>query len=123
MSLDKPMDHEDLLEKICYGLGSEYQSCIDVVNDRDIPISFDELHEKLINKEIALQQQYSLSFVIPSAENPIAPRPRSGWYGPRHQRPPFPLSPPYPPSLALEAVNHHHGPFLVVVSGVVFKGP
>ena len=55
MSLGKPMDNEDLLEKILDGLGSEYQYIIDAVNGRDTPISFNELHEKLINKEITLQ--------------------------------------------------------------------
>ena len=60
MSLGKPIDYEDLLEKILDGLGSEYQFVIDVVNGRDTLISFDELDEKLINKEITLQQQHSL---------------------------------------------------------------
>ena len=50
------MDHEDLLEKILDGLGSEYQYVIDAIIGRDTPISFDELLKKLINKEITLQQ-------------------------------------------------------------------
>ena len=54
MSLGKPMDDEDLLEKILDGLGSEYQYVINVVNGRYTPISFDELQDKLINKEITL---------------------------------------------------------------------
>ena len=72
MPLDKPMDHEDLLEKIFDGLVSEYQFVIDVVNGRDTLISFDELHEKLINKEIALQQ-HSLTFAVPIAANLVTP--------------------------------------------------
>ena len=44
LSLDKPMVHEDLLEKILNSLGSDYQYVIDVVNGRDTPIFFDELH-------------------------------------------------------------------------------
>ena len=56
------MNHEDLLEKILDGVRSEYQSIIDAVNGRDTLISFDELNEKLINKEITLQQQNSLFF-------------------------------------------------------------
>ena len=54
MPLEKPMEHEDLLEKILDGLGSEYQFVIDAVNGRDTPISLDELHDKLIHKEITL---------------------------------------------------------------------
>ena len=73
MSLDKPMDHKDRLEKILDGLRSEYKFVIDSINGRDTPIFFDELHEKLINKEITLQQQHSLSFVVPATANPIAP--------------------------------------------------
>ena len=64
MSLNKLMDHEDLLDKILDGLESEYQYIIDVINGRDTPISFDKLHEKLINKEITLQQHHSLSFAV-----------------------------------------------------------
>ena len=67
------MDHEDLLEKILDGLRSEYQYVIDAVNGRDTPISFDELHEKLINKEITLQQQHSLFFAVSVMTNPNAP--------------------------------------------------
>ena len=54
MSLDKPMDYEDLLKKILDGLRNEYQYVIDAVNGHNTPISFDKLHEKLINKEITL---------------------------------------------------------------------
>ena len=85
------MDHEELLEKILDGLGSEYQYVIDAVNGCDTPISFDELHKNLINKEITLQQQHSLSFMVPAMTNPTAPHPRSGYHGLHHQRPHFPL--------------------------------
>ena len=56
-ALDKPLDHEDLIEKILEGLDEEYQPVIDAINDRDKPISFDELHEQLINKELSLHQK------------------------------------------------------------------
>ena len=91
MYLGKPMDHEDLLEKILDGLGSEYQYVIDAVNGHDTQISFDELHEKLINKEITLHQQHSLSFAVLAMTNPTAPCSRLSYHGPRHQRPLFPL--------------------------------
>ena len=73
MSLNKPMDYEALLEKILDGHGSEYQYVIGAVNGRDTPISFDELHEKLFNKEITLQQQHSLFFAVLLMANPTAP--------------------------------------------------
>ena len=96
MSLGKPMDHEDILEKIFDGLGSECQYVIDAVNGRNTPISFDELHDKLINKEITLQQQHSLSFTLPATTNPTAPCSRLGYHGHCHQRPSFPLRPSIP---------------------------
>ncbi|XP_019190598.1 PREDICTED: uncharacterized protein LOC109185055 [Ipomoea nil] len=48
--LGKPMEPEDITDKILDGLDSDYQSVIDDVNGRDSIISFEELHEKLINK-------------------------------------------------------------------------
>ena len=49
--LGKPMDPEDLTEQILAGLGEEYKPEIDAVNGRDQPISFSELHERLLNRE------------------------------------------------------------------------
>ena len=78
------MDHEDLLEKILDGLGSEYHYVIDAVSGCDTLIYFDKLHKKLINKGITLHQQHSLSFAVITTTNPTAPRLRSGYHGPRH---------------------------------------
>ena len=36
---------------------NDYLPIIDAVNGRDTPISFDELQEKLINKELSLHQR------------------------------------------------------------------
>ena len=49
--LGKPMDPDDLTEKILGGLGEEYKPEIDAVNGRDKPISFNELYERLLNRE------------------------------------------------------------------------
>ena len=54
MSLGKPMDHNDILEKILDGLESKFHYVIDAINGRDTPTSFENLHEKLINKETTL---------------------------------------------------------------------
>ena len=61
VALGKPLDYEDLIEKILEGLDDDYQPIVDAVNSRDTPISFDELHEKLINKELSLRQKISSS--------------------------------------------------------------
>ncbi|RVW54104.1 Retrovirus-related Pol polyprotein from transposon RE1 [Vitis vinifera] len=60
-ALGKPLDQEDLIEKVLEGLDENYQSIIDAVNGRDSTISFDELHEKLINKELSLRNKISPS--------------------------------------------------------------
>ena len=54
-SMGKPMDHEDIIDKVLQGLDYEvYKSVIDAVNARDTPISFTELHQKLITKEVVV---------------------------------------------------------------------
>lgn len=65
-ALGKPMDHEDLIEKILDGLDDDYKSLIDVIDGRDTPISFDELHEKLINKELSLRLSHSVVSPLPA---------------------------------------------------------
>ncbi|KAJ0647385.1 putative transcription factor interactor and regulator CCHC(Zn) family [Helianthus annuus] len=55
--LGKPMDPEDVTDTILQGLDSKaYKPVIESVHARDNPISFHELHEKLINHELSLSQ-------------------------------------------------------------------
>lgn len=71
--LGNPMEHEDIIDKVLNGLDSEYQLVIDVVNNHETIISFEELHEKLINKELSLSylpchcpcNSHSVYFSIP----------------------------------------------------------
>ena len=53
--LGKPVDEEDLVNKILDGLGDKYKGIVNAVNASETPISFAEIHEKLINKEASLQ--------------------------------------------------------------------
>ncbi|KAE8697600.1 hypothetical protein F3Y22_tig00110621pilonHSYRG00550 [Hibiscus syriacus] len=62
-ALGKSMDHEDIIEKILEGLDDDYRHIADIVEGRDTHISFDEPHEKLINKELTIQQTQSASFL------------------------------------------------------------
>lgn len=55
--LDCPLKPEDIIDRILEGLGSDYQSVIDAVHARDSPISFDDLHEKLLNRESTIKTQ------------------------------------------------------------------
>lgn len=53
-----PVKPEDLIERVLEGLlDPSYQSVIDVVNARDLLITFDELHEKLLIREVSLRTQ------------------------------------------------------------------
>lgn len=47
-------DHEDLLDIITDGLGDDFRAIVEMVNGRDSPISVEELHEKLLNRENTL---------------------------------------------------------------------
>ncbi|PON38918.1 hypothetical protein PanWU01x14_308930, partial [Parasponia andersonii] len=64
-AIDKPMDQEDLIEKILNGLDDDYKPIIDIINGCDTTILFDELHEKLINKELSLCLEHSSSSRLP----------------------------------------------------------
>ncbi|KAJ9538837.1 hypothetical protein OSB04_031570 [Centaurea solstitialis] len=55
--LGDPVKTEDITDKVLEGLDSSYQGVIDAVNARDTPISFAELHEKLINRELTIKAQ------------------------------------------------------------------
>ena len=46
-----PLDAEDLTNKILDGLGDEYRELTCAVQARDMSITFEELHEKLLNFE------------------------------------------------------------------------
>lgn len=55
-TIGKTIDHKDLIDKMLIGLDESYTSVIEAVNRSDTTISFEELHEKLINKELTIQQ-------------------------------------------------------------------
>lgn len=63
------MDHEDLMEKILDGLGDDYKPIVDATEGREIPITFDELDEKLINKELSLRLHQSSTPHMPDSAN------------------------------------------------------
>ncbi|PON74636.1 Zinc finger, CCHC-type [Trema orientale] len=70
--LGKPVDNEDPIDKVLEGLGDEYKSIIDAVNARETPISFSELHEKLLNKEASLQSnQFTPLPLLPTANQTV----------------------------------------------------
>ena len=52
--LGAPIDDDDLTERICDEMDDDYKELIRVVQARDSPISFDELHEKLLTFKASL---------------------------------------------------------------------
>ena len=65
LALRKHLDHEDLFDIILDGLDEDYKSIAYIVHVHDTPILFDELHEKLINRELALKHPQSDNFLFP----------------------------------------------------------
>ncbi|KAG7599495.1 Reverse transcriptase RNA-dependent DNA polymerase [Arabidopsis suecica] len=53
--LGSPLPHEDLLDHITTGLDDDYRPIVELVNGRETPISIEELHEKLLNRENTLR--------------------------------------------------------------------
>ena len=80
--LGKPIDNEDLIDRVLEGLSDEYKSIIDAINAHDMSISFAELHEKLLNKEASLPTAQPSPLSLPSTKNPTAFQNRPNWCPP-----------------------------------------
>lgn len=83
--LRSPLDHEDLLDTITDGLGDEFRAVVEMVNARDVPITLEELHGKLLNRENALATTEEMSHSsIPVTANNVQNRqfsqPQRGGY-------------------------------------------
>lgn len=74
--LGDPVKPEDLIERVLEGLqDSNYQPIIDAVNARDTLITFDELHEKLLIREVSLRTQSNIvSTPLPATVHATATR-------------------------------------------------
>ena len=80
--LGKPVDDEDLIDRVLEGLSDEYKSVIDLINAHDMSISFVKLHEKLLNKEASLQATQPSPLSLPTKTNPTAFQNRPNWCPP-----------------------------------------
>ncbi|XP_010545858.1 PREDICTED: uncharacterized protein LOC104818098, partial [Tarenaya hassleriana] len=77
--LGKPLDHEDLLDFILVGLGDDFKPVKDVVHAKDSPMSFIELHEKLLNHEADISALQSVTSDFPVTATVAQHKPRSPW--------------------------------------------
>ncbi|XP_021770835.1 uncharacterized protein LOC110735022 [Chenopodium quinoa] len=73
-ALGKNVEQKDLINRVLAGLDDSYSSVIEFVNARDTPISFEKLHEKLINKELSLLQN-STNTTLPATAFAATTRP------------------------------------------------
>ncbi|KAL1222486.1 Retrovirus-related Pol polyprotein from transposon RE2 [Cardamine amara subsp. amara] len=67
--LGMPVDHEYLLDTITEGLGDDYHVIMEIVSGRDIPISIDEIHEKLLNQENTIALLRNSTLELPASAN------------------------------------------------------
>lgn len=65
-----PVEHEHLLDMITEDLGDEFRPVVEMLNARDVLISLEELHGKIINRENALLSASAVTTtVIPMTAN------------------------------------------------------
>lgn len=88
-AMGKPMDNKDIMDKILQGLDYEaYKPIIDSVNARDTVISFEELYDKLITREIVADKQLGMSSMLPATamamhcKAPHVHHNKQGWSAP-----------------------------------------
>lgn len=62
--LKVPMDKEDITDKVLEELGDGFEEVARIVNGRDLSISFDELHDRLIIAESQLPANSTNQFPI-----------------------------------------------------------
>ncbi|XVF88526.1 hypothetical protein PTKIN_Ptkin19aG0057400 [Pterospermum kingtungense] len=83
------MDEEDIVDKILDGLDNEYKDLISVIQARDTPITFDELHEKLLTFEAHMQGKKLDQPYLPATAN-LANRNNTSWRPSPHSSIPNP---------------------------------
>ena len=74
--LGKPMETEEQMESIVEGLSEDYKQVIDQIQGREVPPSFSEIHEKLLNHEIKLQAMAAATPSLPISANVASYRPQ-----------------------------------------------
>ena len=83
--LDAPENSEDLTVKILNDLGDEFRDILSAIRAYDSPITFEELHDKLINSEAVLNQTLARDQKLPITAN-YAAKPYSSGLQPTYNR-------------------------------------
>jgi hypothetical protein len=77
--LGASLDEEEITDKILDGLGDEYKELVRAVQARDTSITFEELHEKLLNFEVSLQSTPLEPHHFPATANPTYRTNNKSW--------------------------------------------
>ena len=82
-----PIDEEEITDKILDGLSNDYKELVRAVQARDTSITFEELHDKLLNFEASLQAQPTEPHHFPATANPTYRNNNRTWRPsqPQHQ--------------------------------------
>ncbi|KAH9662761.1 retrovirus-related pol polyprotein from transposon RE2 [Citrus sinensis] len=105
--LNAPIDNEDLILKILGGLDEDYKDLCSAIRVRDNPITFDELHEKLINFEAHLKYEARKKANLSNMPASANPAQKPFHNPPKNQPQNRPFNPPYRPPL----FSHNRPPF------------
>ncbi|KAA8550183.1 hypothetical protein F0562_001867 [Nyssa sinensis] len=83
--LGAPLDEEEITDKILYGLSDDYKELVRAVQARDTSITFEELHEKLLNFEVSLQSVVPEQHHFPATAHPTS-KSHKNWrsFNPQH---------------------------------------
>ena len=64
------IDEEEITNRILDGLSDDYKELVRAVQAQDNSITFEELHEKLLNFEVSLQSIIPKQHPFPATTNP-----------------------------------------------------
>ncbi|KAA8525964.1 hypothetical protein F0562_007936 [Nyssa sinensis] len=83
--LGAPLDEEEITDKILDGLSDDYKELVRAVQAQDTFITFEELHEKLLNFEVSLQSVVPEQHHFPATAHPTS-KSNKNWrsFNPQH---------------------------------------
>lgn len=72
--LGVPLDPKDITDHILDGLNEDYKPNIEAIHAHDAPLTFDELNEKLIPRELDIDKHMPALTIYPTVANPTHAR-------------------------------------------------
>ncbi|CAL0317052.1 unnamed protein product [Lupinus luteus] len=84
--IDHPLDNTDLVIHTLNGLGSEYREISAALYSRESPISYVELHEKLMDFESILHRDNNTEPLVATANTALRNRGQPRYRSPHHEQ-------------------------------------